>query len=371
MSKIRLIFADQDTVYMDYFLNYIRSSKEAEKFEIKMFSSKENLEKYLIDKPIADILLISSSFQFDFPPTHQAITIYLQNEIILDSQDDSFTIYKYQPLNQLISQILSIYYEHSQKISKISKSIRTKTIAVYSAAGGTGKTTVAVQLCRQLALQNQKVFYLNLELFHSTSLYFSSPEDQPSSQILYYLKANPNQLLGKIESLKKRDTQTNVEYFDMAVSAEEMLEITAEEVERLLDGLVQTENYDYIILDLDSTTHMRIKAALKYSQHIIWVLNPDVQSFLKTATMIEEYGMIFDEEEDISSKSIYVLNRYSGKMKDEFKQFPVHIQSFLPFVEQWREYTSRYQINVGTFIPDNLLTLIKQEDEVRGASYAR
>ncbi len=60
-----------------------------------------------------------------------------------------------------------------------------------------------------------KVFYLNLELLNTTSLYFLSQEDNPSLQIFYYLKAKPNQLLAKMEKLKKNDPTSRVDYFDL------------------------------------------------------------------------------------------------------------------------------------------------------------
>ncbi|QGS68934.1 AAA family ATPase [Oceanobacillus sp. 143] len=80
--------------------------------------------------------------------------------------------------------MLAIYYDRNQTAGKyLARSKQTKVLSVYSPVGGAGKTTIAVNLSKQLALNNAKVFYLNLELINTTSLYFSSSEDNPSLQI--------------------------------------------------------------------------------------------------------------------------------------------------------------------------------------------
>ncbi|MFP3489035.1 hypothetical protein R0K20_15640, partial [Staphylococcus sp. SIMBA_130] len=109
-------------------------------------------------------------------------------------------VFRYQRLNQLISSILAIYYERNQSAGKLlARSKKTKVITVYSPIGGCGKTAIATNLSKQLALNHAKVFYLNLELLNTTRLYFTSAEDNPSLQIFYYVKAESPQLLSKIE----------------------------------------------------------------------------------------------------------------------------------------------------------------------------
>src|SRR5699024_8708146 len=125
---------------------------------------------------------------------------------------------------------------------------------------------------RQLVLQDHKVFYLNLESLHSTSLFLTSSQEHLSTQILYYIKANQAQLEEKIRSLKVTDPYFQVDYFNLPANAKEMEDLTQENVDTLVAALMDMEVYDYILIDLDSSLNNRNKAALRQSDLIFWLL---------------------------------------------------------------------------------------------------
>src|SRR6185437_14889754 len=182
------------------------SSNLQSKFEVKLFSSSTSIEAYIGSGQGYDILLIQPDLFHENLNLGEKSMIFFLQENVQKREDSEQFVFKYQPLNKIISNVLSVYYErHSTFTGVARKGIKTKVISVYSPIGGVGKTTVSVNMCKQLALKGSKVFYLNLEFLNTTSLYFKSPEDLPSLQVLYYLKARPEQLLSKIESLKKFD----------------------------------------------------------------------------------------------------------------------------------------------------------------------
>ncbi|WP_062354503.1 AAA family ATPase [Bacillus kwashiorkori] len=371
MKKIRTVFFDNDNAYLNSFINYVRTAQEGNKFELKLFTSEDNLHNFFKEKQTIDLLLVGSKkLAEQYAYQLNCVVINLESKRITEDHREFFSLYKYQPLNKLISNILAILYEQTKNITGVQVSNHTKVISIYSSSGGTGKTVTAVQLSRQLSLQNYKVFYLNLELYHSTQLFFQSPDDKHTSQILYYLKANPNQLMAKIETLKKKDARTNVEYFDMAVSAEEMMELSEGEVNNLIDCLKGTENYDYIIIDLESTVQPRIQAALNKSDYILWVVGADMQSFFKTKKMLEELGAIFSgQTTDFYTKSIFVINRYTGELNEELKKYNFDIHGFLPYVPEWNNLHTNIQLESIPFINEKIINLIKEQLEISRGVY--
>ncbi len=60
-----------------------------------------------------------------------------------------------------------------------------------------------------------------------------------------------------------------------------MTDVTQAEIEQLIQLLVESEEYHYIIIDQDSLVHAVTKAVLQKSDQIIWLLNNDLQSFQK------------------------------------------------------------------------------------------
>lgn len=337
MKKIRIVIADPNTQYMESLAAFMRTSDEASKFILTFFSNREHLSSYINQGENIDILLISPELYDDtLNIDHQVTLILLEDDQIADRGDEVKTVYRYQRLNQLVSSVLSIYYEQNITANQLlARSKEAKVISVYSPAGGTGKTTIAVNLCKQLALTGSKVFYLNLETFNSTKLYFTSEEDNPSLQIFYYIKTNMTQLSSKIEALKKYDPYSMVDYFDLEVSADEMLEVTGKEVKKLINGIVDTGSYDYIVVDLDSSLHERNKSVLIECDQIIWPIKNDAQSFFKSNAFLAEEEKIIGKENIIKDKMLVIVNQFEGHLHNQKEGLEFTISGYLPYVPAW------------------------------------
>jgi len=85
-------------------------------------------------------------------------------------------------------------------------------VAIYSPIGGSGKTTVAVNSAVHCAKKGLEVFYLNLENFQSTPLYFNCKKERNLSELLRCLKQGRN-VAAKIRQIKQKDADYGVHYF--------------------------------------------------------------------------------------------------------------------------------------------------------------
>lgn len=338
MSRIQFVIADSNIEYIERFKLYIRESEYANRLLLKSFSQEETLEQFLDENPSVQIIFAEEKFLSERVKRYPIDLILLIGE--KNSESASFrSLSKYQPLNQLISQILSIYAEHRKnEWTGPNGDKNTTIISVYSAAGGTGKTVTAVNLAKQIASKGAKVFYLNLEILSSTKMFFPHTDSNDISKILYYIKSSPKQLIAKIENLKKYDPYSKVEYFDPALNLQDMSEISSEDIMVLLNALVQLRIYDYIIIDLDSSTHQRITEALKNSDVILWLLLDDIQSLHKTKWLIDFYRQLFQEKFDSFYRCIhFVLNRHLGEpLKNNPNEYGIEISYFLPYIPEWK-----------------------------------
>lgn len=356
LKKLQLIIVDSDSLFLKSFSEYIMSSNLHTKFDIKLFSSGDSVKQYIASKHSYDILLVRPDlYQEEMQQDEKSMIVYL-DESNVNKEGDFLSVYKYQPLNKMLSSILSVYYEnHSSFTGVARKGIKTKVLSFYSPVGGSGKTTVSVNMSRQLALMGNKVFYLNLELLNTTSLYFQSHEDLPSLQILYYLKARPDQLLAKVEALKKFDDMSQVDYFDMPACPDEMMSIKKEEVKKLIQSLIETEQYDYILIDLDSAVHDRITAAIEESNQVIWLLNNDLQSFHKTSAILERMDDVFSENHSISEKVTFIMNRFMGQFPEAYYKYNLPIRGYLPNIIEWSQVIDAKQVLYHPLFTQELL----------------
>ncbi|WP_054950900.1 AAA family ATPase [Numidum massiliense] len=338
MKKLSLVMADTDVSYVELVSGFVRASDDGMRFDLKSFSTKERLNEYLQSNSRLDILLVSPELLPDDLSAYEiGLTILLEDERLSQRVDEIPYIFKYQPLNQLRSRLLSLYYERfGKEMTFFGGEKRTSIVTVYAATGGAGKSTLALNMCKQWALQGKNVFYLNLELFNSTPLWFETEARKSSPQILYYVKmAEREQIVSKIETLKRHDPYIKIDYFDFSMSAEEMADLSEDEVELLISGLIETENYDFVVVDVDSSADGRVRAALRCADRVVWVLDNNVFSFAKTAYLLQKEDGLSRNEID-SEKIVFALNRYTGTIASELLKFRFKIDGYLPFVPEWQ-----------------------------------
>ncbi|MFD2046165.1 AAA family ATPase [Ornithinibacillus salinisoli] len=343
MKKIRIVIADTNKEYLESLGAYMRTSSNSNQFIVTYFSNNEALQGYMDQGEIVDILLISPEMKLqELQNLEDMFVILLEDDVLASSGQSRPSVYRYQRLDQLVANILGLYYENNEEAGKLlDRTNQTTIISVYSPNGGTGKTTVAVNLCKQLALHESKVFYLNFETFNSTKLFLANEEGNPSLQIYYYVKTASNQLLSKIELLKKHDPYAMVDYFDIEINAEEMLELTKLDVKNLINGLLETGVYDYIVIDLDSTLHVRNRTAMNESDMIFWIVANDNVGILKTRSLLDEEEKLFGRENVIKDKMSMILNKFSGNLIGDFNEMDLTIDGYLPFIHSWMEQQSK------------------------------
>ncbi|WP_025026466.1 AAA family ATPase [Caldalkalibacillus mannanilyticus] len=285
MSTVHLVVADANQEYVDLLFQYIRTSEEHHKFILKSFSTSENVTRFLDQHKGAYLLLVTPEL---LPPElHKKDNVML---LVEDHQphEEYITINKFQPLNLLLSKVWAFHLEkNGLAISHQFLSKKTKIVSFYSASGGAGKTTAAINFCNQAASQDYRVFYLNLELYHSVhSLFPTEEKAEGLDTLLYYVKSRSKQLVAKIEELKQTQTFTKIDYLSPA-NGQEMLDLTKQDIEFLLQGFIDLGSYDFIVLDLESSLHERIVQSLQMSDLIIWVTVDDLFQVDKSKQSIE------------------------------------------------------------------------------------
>ena len=113
---------------------------------------------------------------------------------------------------------------------------------MYSASGGIGKTTLALQLAKQAGLRGLSVFYLNLEQWNATSIWFGEEGGDDFSQMLYTLQTQPDKAFIRLTELRKRHSAMKIDYLSPCRNAEERLSLTADHVKQLLFAIIGQVN---------------------------------------------------------------------------------------------------------------------------------
>lgn len=350
MDRIKLIIADKDTEYLDLFMDYIRSSDYSGKFSITSVTREDVLERYLHSPDIFDVLLVTNEFLEISKNANVDIPVIVLQDNVATGPTNTSEIYKYQALSQILSQVLSIYLQENERGRQaISGNHSTRVVSVFSAAGGTGKTTVALNLAARLAEEGQEVFYLNLEYLSSSPVLLAPTASNDFSRLLYYLKAKPGQAEASFESISKREPALRIDYFDTVQMSREMLDISREDASALVELICSRGRYDLVIIDLESSSHERVFGALEKSDLIYWLVLDDIQVLHKTRALFTDYQSQLDTAYNRLIRRVrLILNKRLQTIYNPPEHFGLSLSGYLPYIPEWKNVTSPGQLLSST-----------------------
>jgi MinD-like ATPase involved in chromosome partitioning or flagellar assembly len=360
-----LVILDSDTAFIDMLSSYIRTTELAERFTVKSFTSREQGVAFLERTRENCILLIHQSF-FPLPKEvfrHPIGCTLLLSDTIADSDGLEYPVlFKFQPLNQLMTQVIGHYNDASY--APLRGKNRTEVLAIYSATGGTGKTVLSLNMAKQAALAGQNVFYFNLEMFNSASLILHSSGKEAFAQLLYYAKTNPKQLSAKIGQLASYHHELAFHFLDPLTNMKEFNEMSADDVKTIIDALVSVGIYHRIIVDLESSLHPRIIAALEKCDRLYWLVLDDPQQIYKTLSMVKQLCCLDGiNGTDILNKSGMILNKHTEQWLNPLNHLGLRRAGVLPYIPQWKSYGHMEQLLRSVPFQEQVMKLLKEEHD--------
>jgi len=316
VARIPLIVADSNKDYLDSLCDYLLSEC-SQTFEVISFSNSVYLEQYLAEQIRSGILLYEPAMLGFSLSENNLIHIRLSVTPILYKTKER-QVFKYLSGPLLVQNILQQLSEAEiGNLPVLAAVKKAKVVAVYSPAGGVGKTTVAVGCSLQIAWEGQKVFYLNLEDLSSTGVFFKADSGGALADALYYLKEKKNPGL-KIKALKAIDQQSKIHYFAPNGSDLDLGEEAAEPLRGLINLLKNSGDYDYVVIDLSSQLNTNNLAALEASDTILLVMTPEPNCQEKVKLFITELSRWSARQKSSLPERIYPLwNKWPAGLAGE------------------------------------------------------
>lgn len=311
--RIKLAILENDHNYLNRIVS-VFSTKYADRLVIFSFTDL-NMALDTLEEAKIDVLIADDSYDVDVSLLPKRCSFaYFVDSADINSIKNQKAICKFQKVDLIYKQILSIYSESSSSISGITENGGlTKVIGFVSASGGAGASTMAAACALHYASMGEKTLYLNLEKYGASDSFFTAEGQFDMSDIIYALKSKKSNISLKLESCIKQDSR-GVYFYSSSKIALDMTELTGEDILQLLSILTVTGNYSYIILDMDfglTADYMKI-----YNQLTSIVLVGDGSEISNTKTIRAYQAMqILEQNQDHSvlSKFHLLYNRFSDK----------------------------------------------------------
>jgi len=316
---VKLFIATVDVLYAKLISDNI-SEFHADKIDVCTCCALEGLQEALSKKKY-DVALIDPTL-IDYTDTSSIslpLLLWSQTDTIDTLPEGWERISKYQRISSIVSSILEKFAGVSG--SRFDPGLKeAKITAVWSPAGGAGKTSVALAYALSCVHEEKEVFYLNLEDFSSVPCYFT--ENNSSISNVFEMLENQN---GNVKMLIQGvcSCENGITFLCSPDNYEDINILSDSNVHELITAC--TGLSDELVIDLSSTCDARIKKIFDLADSILLVTAQTTLASAKLAQFITQNNVF----ENIKEKITLVANkgvRISDPAVDSLISLP-YIQS--------------------------------------------
>lgn len=314
--KIRVVFLDYDQTYLNR-LSSALSEREDCSAEIYSFSNPERAFETL--REIGNcIFVVSDRFEVDADAVPKGVCLALITEKrAIREIGDLPAIYRYQKADAIFQEILAVYSGtfSSDVVEMEAHTGKVANAGVYTflpCGGGSGASTAAAAFALRMASIGMVPLYLNLERFGTSEMYFSSESKTHIGDLLYAIRSKRGNLPLRLKSALSR-SEEGVYFIESCRAATEAMEITAEDVNTLLEKLRDMGKFDCIVIDTDFLLEGPSLEIMRQATSIVLVTNGEPSSHMKLERIYGAMEIISTRDEVEFPSTLLLYNGFSSK----------------------------------------------------------
>jgi len=318
--KVKLLIATEDCEYAKLLSDSISEHHEntidvSVCNDIKRINEEESNKKY-------NVALVDTAFieHINAGQIHLLILLCSKDEAISDSSIQYVKINKYQRISSIVAKILESYAKVAESKSGID-SKHANITAVWSPAGGVGKTCVALayalsHVSGDSISEAKKVFYLNLEDFSSIPSIFNEKGKSISSvfEMLESNEGNTEMLIQAISCCEK-----NITFLSSPDNYDDLCILSGDNVNDLILSCAKLT--DELVIDLSCACNQRVRKVFELANRVLLVTDGTDISEAKINQFVLQNGVY----ESIKEKVTIIANKdsvFSGTKSESVASIP-------------------------------------------------
>lgn len=302
MAKPRIIIADTDSSYIiPLQLRFVEEFFD--KIDLEIITEKEFFESTFAAPQKAEIVIVSEDLYNASLQKHDIGKIFLLMERYEEEQTGVLNInpiFKYTSIKEIFNEIIG----KSTGVLKASLSIKIapQIVLVYSAAGGVGKTTVALGMAACLTQNYKKVLYINACCLHTFQRALGNQSVLSATDVYAKLAKASDSIYTEIKHVLRKELFTYLPPFKAPLMS---LGLKYPIFEKLATSAKESHEFDYIIVDADSEFDDEKAALIDVADKVVIVTTQHAASVFATNTLVSNIDGAG------SDKYIFVCNDFS------------------------------------------------------------
>lgn len=243
MNIKKIVFVTMDEDYVSS-IEYKLVEIIGKSIEIEFITTREYFNHFMSIPKKVDILVMPLSMKSEMSDKLNIGKIFYLTEEKMDEDINinADTIYKYGSVRYLVEKLDSSLFAKNERNDKEG----TKTIGIYSATGGCGKTLVALAVAHNLYKKGNRVLYVNTQCMQDFAFYIKCTESL-SEEFVYQCSVN---IKNALKILSDEIKNIGFDYIPPFKKLPITYQIEFDAYVEFINSIKIKNTYDYIVVEL-------------------------------------------------------------------------------------------------------------------------
>lgn len=301
MARPRVIIADEDANYIVP-LQFKFVTDFFNKIDLEIITDKAYFDEYFSKPQNAEILIVSDELYDSSLQRHNIQNIFVMMEQFDEGGTGDLNVnqlFKYTSIKEIFNEIIG-KSAGALNIASVEKK-ETQIILVTSAAGGVGKTTVAMGVAACLAQNYKRVLYINAARLQDFQFALDNGSPITSPDVYANLLNVKEDVYSDIKHIIRKETFSYIPAFKAALMS---VGLDFSIYSKLALSAKKSGEYDFVIIDAESTFDERKTDLIDMADKVIIVTDQSFSSVYSTNLLLSNINGVNSE------KYMYICNKF-------------------------------------------------------------
>jgi len=310
--KLKLAILENDRSYLTRIMATFET-RFADKFELYAFSDFDSALG-VFNTTKVDVFLVSENIEIEKEKIPAACAFaYLTETTDVDSIKGVSAICKFQRADLIVKQIVAIYAEKAENSTGYKLNDMKAKVIAFTSFCGAGASSMAAACALHFSRAGKKALYLTFNPFGTAASFFHADGQFTFGDVIYAIKSGKANLAMKLEACV-RQSSDGVFFFEAPQVALDMLELTPDDISRILSTLVLAGGYDYIVLDTEASLSSQMLALYHTATAMALVSDGSEICTAKICRFCDAFRIKDQECENPMADQLYLIyNKFSNK----------------------------------------------------------